>query len=512
LYPSPHTIIGGDCASTAYAQFANIYGTASEYKFYFTAPWFCVVEGYGPGRAPVDQGGQYLFHGSGQAELICDVPGTTQSNGECVNQDDAQRPHGPSSCSANSSSGSPSGGDFLVGNPLVAMAQRKVEHAVDFSTTGPFPLSFEQFYGRYQHSLWGDHDRGRLGVNWRSNFDAILTLTSATPAPGSEARITLPDGHDLSFLYQGGAFVPSYFYYLPPAFLTYAPRVGATESLTYAGGTYQLRTDDDRTWIFDSTGNLQQIIHRGGYVQTLNYANGVNTSVTDNLGRSLAFIYDSGGRISQVTAPDGSTFTYQYQVKTDGPLSLPPEALSAIGFNNSVLISVTEPGPSSPKITYVYDDPTARTVGSTSVHVNLFGLTGVIDERGTRYATFGYDANGDATSTQHAGGVDLYTLSYDATNKMVTITNPLAKQTILTFSDDSSNNRTLTSVQGQPSAHCPLSNSTIEYDSNKFVSAIVDEEGRRTAFVNNARGLPTSITRGAGAASAITTTFSWNDN
>jgi YD repeat-containing protein len=39
-------------------------------------------------------------------------------------------------------------------------------------------------------------------------------------------------------------------------------------------------------------------------------------------------------------------------------------------------------------------------------------LTGVIDESGLRFATYAFDAQGKVTSTEHAGGVDRYQLSY----------------------------------------------------------------------------------------------------
>ncbi|MEW6643057.1 MAG: RHS repeat-associated core domain-containing protein [Pseudomonadota bacterium] len=335
---------------------------------------------------------------------------------------------------------------------------------------------------------------------------------TASPSNWSEIWITLPDGRDLSFVYWGGTFFQSYYTVTSSSVLTNWPRVGGIETLTLVGGNLQLKTNDDRTWTFNSSGQLITIAYRGGYTQTLTYSNGNNTAVTDNLGRSMSFAYDTSNRLTQVTAPDGSVYTYQYQTKFD--ISPVPPAVAALPppLSNSVLVSVTKPGAGAPTLTYVYDDATTATVGGLTYTVNLFGLTGVIDERGVRYATFSYDGSGNIASSQLAGGVYNYSLSLNATTNQVTVTNPLGKQEVWTFSDDASNNRRLTGVQGNASPNCPASNATFTYDSNAFLASITDEEGRVTSYVNNAGGLPTSITRGAGTSSAVTVTYVWDAN
>ncbi len=394
---------------------------------------------------------------------------------------------------------------------MIPLSQRVVENVVDVSTQGPFPFKFERYYGRTQHSLWSQGDVSRLGVNWRSNFDAVMVGATTSPSNGSQIYITLPDGHDLSFIYASGAFAQSYFYVSGSSMLTYWPRLGGTETLTIVGGNLQLKTNDDKTWIFNASGQLTAILFRGGYTQTFTYTGSDNTSVMDNLGRSMSFVYDASHRLTQVTAPDGSVYIYQYAAKF-AVSSVPPALASVPPINNSVLVAVTKPGTNSPTLTYIYDDPTTTTVDGNTYLVNPFGLTGVVDERGVRYATYSYDSSGNITSSQLAGGVYNYSLSFNATTHQVTVTNPLGKQEVWTFSDDASNNRRLMSIQGQASAHCPMSNSTFTYDSNAFLASITDEEGRVTGYVNNVRGLPTSATRGSGTSSAVTTTYVWNGN
>jgi YD repeat-containing protein len=163
----------------------------------------------------------------------------------------------------------------------------------------------------------------------------------------------------------------------------------------------------------------------------------------------------------------------------------------------SLLETVTRPD--TEVRTYHYED------------TNLpFALTGVTDERGVRYSTFAYQSDGRAISSEHFGGTDRYEFVYDDINNKVTVTNPLGKETDFEYDVSPQSTGRLTEIVGQPSPNCPLSNSTIEYDANKFVSAIVDEEGRRTELTNDARGLPTEIVRAEGTADEQTTSVTWH--
>lgn len=90
------------------------------------------------------------------------------------------------------------------------------------------------------------------------------------------------------------------------------------------------------------------------------------------------------------------------------------------------------------------------------------------------------------------------------------MTNPDNKQAIYNFNPNVADNPLLMQVQGIASANCLASNSSFAYDGNNFVNQFTDGEGRVTSYVREARGLPTSITRGAGNASAATTTVMWH--
>src|SRR5262245_24613259 len=75
-------------------------------------------------------------------------------------------------------------------------------------------------------------------------------------------------------------------------------------------------------------------------------------------------------------------------------------------------------------------------------------LTGVTDEMTSRYSSFGYDNNGRAASTSHAGGVGTYTVVSNV------VTDPLGAQrtysstNIATYASDSSAASSLTASTG----------------------------------------------------------------
>ena len=144
----------------------------------------------------------------------------------------------------------------------------------------------------------------------------------------------------------------------------------------------QLATDGATVWTFTdadntvetydyNTGRLKSVRTQWSYLQNLNYdANGNLTSVSDSHGRQLSFTY-TNGVLRTMTDPNGNVYTYSF----DTPLVTPLLQSAPIR-----LISVAYPASTStlPTIQYVYKDPN-----------NPLFLTGMIDENGNRFATFG---------------------------------------------------------------------------------------------------------------------------
>ncbi|MCC2103196.1 MAG: RHS repeat protein, partial [Hyphomicrobiales bacterium] len=262
---------------------------------------------------------------------------------------------------------------------------------------------------------------------------------------------------------------------------------------------------------------LTSIVYRGGYTQT--------------------FTTDSYGAPSQIVDSYGRKLTITWNYYTPPPVGDPS---GCTNYCAVVPVSIKEIGlPTGAKLTYAYESypgvasafsgafvarmTSAKLLNSagtalkseTYVYENLQypeHLTGIVDANGGRYSTFAYDAEGRAISTEHAGGVDKYTIAYDPPDNLPnltrTVTNPLGKQAVYTWNADNFRRRFI-GITGQPSASCPGSARSYTYD-EWFITSETDEEGRLTTYQRNARGLPTSITRGSGTPLATTTTIQWH--
>ena len=247
---------------------------------------------------------------------------------------------------------------------------------------------------------------------------------------------------------------------------------------------------DDSTETYSATGKLLSIADRTGRIQTLSYtvplASGGDDdpetldTVTDDVGRSLRFTYDTNKRIATVTDPAGGVITYGYD-------------------SVSNLVSVTYPDGRSK--TYHYNEP-AHTSGANLPHA----LTGITDENGVRFATYQYAADGRAISTGHAGGADLHTLTYNPDGS-TTVTDPLGTARTHNFT-------TILGVvkstgQSQPGGSgCGPASSATTYDANGNVASRTDFNGNKTCYAYDlTRNLETARVEGLASSTACPTSL-----
>src|SRR5262249_27217585 len=153
---------------------------------------------------------------------------------------------------------------------------------------------------------------------------------------------------------------------------------------------------------------LTSVTSRSGSTQTLNYSAGQLVSVTDSFGRSLQFSYQNG-LLNTLTTPDGLVLTYGYN--SSGVTAGINDRLASVSYSTAPVTSLQ----------YLYENAAFP-----------FALTGVVDENGNRFATWTYDAQGRATSSQHAGAADLTQVAYNA-NGSRTVINALGQQEVYSF-------------------------------------------------------------------------------
>lgn len=358
-------------------------------------------------------------------------------------------------------------GEGTVGNPIAINIGNKFEVATDFETQGKNSLAFIRYYNSQSQQS------SSLGFSWRSNFDRGFRY-NGTDIPSSTAVwFTRPDGSVYSFIKTSGSWLPS--------------AIDVNAQLTSLGPSGWILTDqNDRIETYTLAGQLSSIKTRSGYEQDLVYdANGNLVLVTDSFGRTLAFTI-TGGIIHTMTDSDGKVYTYKYT----SPLP-----------STAQLVSVSFPGSSSPTVQYLYENASYP-----------YALTGILDEKGKRYASWSYDANARAISSEHAGGADATSLTYSLNGSgtgTVETTNALGKQTTYTLSLIASVGK-ITSIAGLVSAHTAATTESFTYDSHGYIASHTDNNGNTTKYLNDSRGHVTSETDAFGTPQARTVTTTWD--
>ena len=406
----------------------------------------------------------YIANGANIHQLIRSVCPTGYSSnilapGGCSAPPAPKTQGSPSGCVSDISTSQPS-----VGNPIVVCTGNKYEQVVDFRSAGTNVLEFVRYYNS-QTML-----AGVMGTNWQNNWERQLIINSSTLI-----TVVRPDGQQLSFTKSGGNWIAD---------------SDVTPKLAASGTNYTLTLLNGTIETYDSTGNLTTVAQSNGYTQTLTYTTGKLTSVTDNQNRTLTFSYDTNDLLVTMTDPDGNIYTYTYALAF-------PDYTSVI---TSKLISVIYPSVATPHpvLTYLYEDTNFPTY-----------LTGIIDELGNRIATWTYDAaTGQATQSEHAGGADLTSITYNADGTK-TVTFPLGEQIKYTFATVK-NAPKVTREDRLAATGIPAANRIYTYDGNGFLASKTDWDGNKTTFVNNSRGLQTSRTEAVGTSLARTITTTWH--
>ena len=204
---------------------------------------------------------------------------------------------------------------------------------------------------------------------------------------------------------------------------------------------------------------------------------GLITTVNDAYGQSISFIYDDNSQLTSMTHAEGM-IQYTYDANYN---------LSTVTYEDASTI------------TYHYE--------------NLdfpHHLTGYTDQNGIRFATWTYDEEGRATSSQHAVDVEKVEMEYLSDRTIVTD----ALGAVRTYHlGNLGGKRVVTNITGDRCKDCNNSTAqTREYDDNGYLISKIDWEGNATHYSYNDLGLETERIEAYGTALARTTTTSWHTN
>lgn len=229
--------------------------------------------------------------------------------------------------------------------------------------------------------------------------------------------------------------------------------------------SYHYLDASNTRYVFAAAGQLIQVISPSGLSQWLDYDVAGNlASVHDDFGHQLTLAHT--GNLLQTLTGNGEKIKYAYDA-----------------HGNLTGVTRTLASGSTTARQYHYEDTRYP-----------YALTGITDERGVRYATWRYDAQGRAIESSHAG-TDKTTFTFTADT--TTVTNPLGKQDVYIYAMVGGARR-LVSVAGQASTSCLAANQSYTYYDNGLTKTKTDWQGNVTAYAYNDRGLVTQLTEAVG--------------
>ncbi|NLO59443.1 MAG: RHS repeat protein, partial [Synergistaceae bacterium] len=332
------------------------------------------------------------------------------------------------------------GMSMCVGNPINLGTGNKFQAETDYQSGGADPLVFSRYYNSTDTT-------GPMG-GWRHTYSQRVDYS---PDDYGQNMVVVhrPQGQRQVFRLDGAIWSPVW---------------TSEDKLTQSGNGWTYTLSNGVVEQFNSSGRLLRIEYPNGNQHVLSYNNGLLSSVEDGYGRTLTFEH-AQGRISGLIDLAGEIIEYHYG---GGHLQ---EVVYQDGASRG----------------YLYDDPTYPGL-----------LSGIEDERGNRFATWEYDSQGRAISSEHAGGADRTTITYNADGS-VDVTNALGHVQTYTFTRRNGA-LTIDSIEGAPCAGFVGGTEFRTYNGSGFLTGITDLEGNKWTYRHNSRGLETYRIEGPGIA------------
>lgn len=535
---APRSVPAGSYTSLASGYWRDYSQPAGVYHYYYFNAYACA-----------NSRTVRYFPDVGKCVSITPVSTPTPSNPKGL---------GPS-CPANPQDKQPS-----CGNPISPGNGTKVQQEVDaLSNTPGLRLDLVRTYngGAFAGNLGST---GVFGSRWSSVLDRKVTIrASQTPmecfirssdklhfceqslsdANGQSAVVARPDGKAYTFNRSGNQWL---------AEADVNDRLEAqyaADGVTPSGWTLTTASQDVEQ--YDANGRLISVTSRTGTSHRFTYSSGTTNDtasarlpedapacgniqagavmpaglavcVTDNWGRQLQFEYDGKQRVIKAIDPAGQQYQYKYDGESGGCLASDPGS-PACRANN--LTEVVYPGNKTRK--YHYNEQSligggycsgASNSGNGFAHL-VNTMTGITDENGIRFATWGWDCNNRAISSEHAGGVDKVTITHgnrasDGSNA-VSVTSHVgtaaAPATIVrTYNFKVSLGVSKVNSLNQPCEGCDGMQERT-HDANNNVLSSKDWLGSKTVYAyDTGRNLETSRTEAHGTTLARTITTAWH--
>ncbi len=358
-------------------------------------------------------------------------------------------------------------------------------------------------------NLWEGHTVNIASSFAFNSFNPFMTSLGGGWSHSYEAA--LQDQGDGSILFRSGNMTRHYV----PSGSGYISQNGDKSTLVKnADGTYVISETNGRKGNFDVTGKIVSRADRNGNTFTFAYAGGNLTSVTDSLGRTTTFSYDSSNKLSTITDPNGNPYTFTYDGNNLIAITNPDGGHWSYTYDTAGFL-LTKTDPNGYTTTYNYDD-SHRILSSQDPEGKVRNLSSSLNSYGTMFTEkdggvwrnyisdsvgklgmkidplgndtrFDYDANGNMLSKTEPGNRTT-TYGYDALDRVISVTDPLVNTTSYTYNDF---DQILTTTN-------PRGTITNTYDANANLTSTTDFAGATTTYEYDAKGHVTKITNAKG--------------
>ena len=373
-----------------------------------------------------------------------------------------------------------------------------------------------------------DKAKGDFGAGWRLGLQTLRLRSNRVPGTGwsrtvsgptvslvptseHKVSITLGDGKVEEFdmivapTSNFGSLDATHVtgYTARPGTLGKLQALGNPDLLIVSGGS-EVELVDDSTFNtynpvqfrYTTAGGTVIDVHRVDGVQKMTDTNGNSLTfgsggIIHSAGKSVVFLRDSQGRISQITDPMGNAHSYAYDA--NGDLVSHVDAVggtSRFAYDrNHGLVDIRDPaGNRAVRNDY---DAVGRLISTTDANGNVVTYTHdpgasreIVRDRLGNQTVIDYDATGNLLARTDALG-HTRTYTYDNRDNQLTETDPLGRVSTRTY-DAQNNVLTSTDFEGNTT--------TRTYNTRGQVLTSVDQEGRTTNFTYDASANLTQTT------------------
>ncbi|HFB65733.1 MAG TPA: hypothetical protein ENJ60_09360 [Aeromonadales bacterium] len=363
------------------------------------------------------------------------------------------------------------------GNPINCSTGQKIQSKLIYSGSGSDPLSYISYYSS---PIINPDDQTLEGLfsysqGAQRNDNHVMTISTEYNKNGGTV-VRLSWGANKSRIYYGRNNAP-----LKDMLNKYG-------EITGGGDYYTYKTNTGQIYQF-AFGKLTEKNLKSGFKHTYTYTPaGKLSTVTNHFGQQLHYYYNAQDQLEKLVTPDNKEYLFSYDANSN---------LIEISYPDETPLDTSD----NPTTEYLFENP----------QLPKF-LTGKINDKGTRIATWNYDIQGRALLSEHIGGLEKVEFDYSVENETrvkTYLTNTLSTDKIYRY-QVVNGQKIIQSLEQLACADCTVGTWFYEYDSNNFLTKTTSPNGSITLFERESQHLISKTTEAFGTSSEKITTNNWS--